>query len=166
MEEEYTGQRRRHRRGKITDEDEVQQWFEEGRTYAWMAEQYSLRGITISPTAFSEYRAVRGWERRNLRDDTLIPWAVKEEHRYKNLLNQLRVEAQLRAGRKTVEDLSYPVRVRWEAFRRKLDEENVVVKYDPDTEEGFLLVPRKPSDNDIIRRPAYKSTHRRQRRSD
>lgn len=135
------------------DESEVVRWIEDGYTYPWMARQYLEKyNLQVSPTMFSEFRATRGLERRKVRDVKLIPWAVKTEHRWDSLLANLRVEARLRAGEK-VEDLSYPLRVRWEAFRRELEETNSVVHYDPDTEQGFFLVPREEGDDDIIRRP-------------
>lgn len=42
-----------------------------------------------------------------------------------------------------------------------LEENNAVVHYDPDTEEGFFYVPREPQDDDIIRRPRRKTTQRK-----
>ena len=41
-----------------------------------------------------------------------------------------------------------------------LDEENAVVHYDGDTEQGFFYVPREEHDDDIIRRPKAKTTLR------
>lgn len=150
-------------RDKITDESEVKRWYEEGRTYKWMAEEYGRRGIQIGPSAFSERRHARGWERRKVRDTNLIPWAVREEHRWDNLLAQLRTEAKVRAGKDPAE-LSEPVRRRWMEFRHELEETNSVVYYDPETEQGFFLVPRLASDTDIIRRPRGRGPRGRGRR--
>jgi hypothetical protein len=41
-----------------------------------------------------------------------------------------------------------------------LSDEDRVVMYQPDTDEGFFYVPRETGDDDIIRRPALKTTTR------
>ena len=147
----------------MQDESEVTRWIEEGKTYRWMADEYLRKyNIQVSPTMFSEFRATRGLERRIVRDTELIPWAVQEHHRWDSILANLRTEARIRAGMDPA-DLSYALRIRWEAFRRELEETNTVVYYDPQTEQGFFLVPREPGDTDIIRRPTGRSKGRGRR---
>jgi hypothetical protein len=41
-----------------------------------------------------------------------------------------------------------------------IKEEDAVVHYDPDTEEGFFYVPRQEGDDDLIHRPKAKTTPR------
>lgn len=46
---------------KIQDEGEVIRWFEEGRTYAWMAEQYRKKyHIDTVPSMWGNFRRRRG----------------------------------------------------------------------------------------------------------
>lgn len=142
---------------KIVDEQEVVRWFNEGRTYQWMCETYLEKyNIETVPSLWGNFRRRRGLTRRITRNDDLIPWFVKEEHRWAYPLAMLRVEGRRRAGR----ELRDVDEHRLESFLAKLAEENAVVHYDPDTEEGFFLVPRGAQDDDIIRRPAQKTTMR------
>ncbi|AWN07548.1 immunity repressor [Streptomyces phage Goby] len=143
---------------KIQNEQEVLRWFEEGRTYDWMVEEYKRKyNIETVPSLWGNFRRRRGLPRRIVRDDDLIPWLIKEEHRWLYPLAMLRVEARLRAGAK-VSELELSRVTNW---KQMLEEENAVVHYDPDTEDGFFYVPRQPDDDDIIHKPQRKTTPRR-----
>lgn len=143
---------------KIQDEQEVIRWFEEGWTYAEMTAEYMRKyGIKMSPSNWGNFRYRRGLQRRIARDDVLIPWAVKKEHRNKYPLMMLRTEGRRRAGLENDEDKAK----RLESWLKMLKEENAVVHYDPDTDDGFFYVPREDSDDDIIRRPKQTTTQRR-----
>ena len=144
--------------GKIVSEQEVIRWFEEGRTYQWMVEEYRRKyNIDTVPSLWGNFRRRRGLARRITRDDNLIPWAVKVEHRWAYPLAMLRVEARRRAGRELRED----DRARLESWLEMLSEEDAVVHYDPDTDEGFFYVSREDGDSDLIHQPARKTTLRR-----
>ena len=83
---------------KIVDEGEVIRWFHEGLTYEEMSRRYREKyGIETVPTLWSNFRRRRGLTRRIVRDDDLIPWAVREEHRWAYPLQMLRLEARRRA---------------------------------------------------------------------
>lgn len=143
---------------KIQDEGEVIRWFEEGRTYAWMIETYKKKyGIDTVPSMWSNFRRRRGLDRRIARDDNLIPWEVKEEHRWQYPVAMLRVEARLRQGFPLTEN----DQTRLESWKETLEEENAVVHYDPDTEDGFFYVPREDGDDDLIHQPKQKTTTRK-----
>ncbi|MFE0964047.1 hypothetical protein [Streptomyces fungicidicus] len=143
---------------KIQDEQEVIRWFEEGWTYAEMTEEYRQKyNIEMKPSAWGNFRYRKGLDRRIARDDELIPWAVKKEHRSLYPLMMLRLEARKRAGLPNDEDKTK----RLESWRAMLEEENAVVHYDPDTADGFFYVPREDGDDDIIRRPERVTTLRR-----
>ncbi|MEU9126569.1 hypothetical protein AB0D08_00375 [Kitasatospora sp. NPDC048540] len=139
---------------KIVDETEVLRWFEEGRTYSWMVEEYRRKyNIETVPSMWGNFRRRRGLDRRLTRDEELIPWAVKAEHRWSFPVIMLRAEARRREGK----ELTEADAVRLASWLQMLDEENAVVYYDPDTEEGFHYVHREPSDRDIVRQPATKT---------
>lgn len=143
---------------KIVDEQEVIRWFKEGRTYEWMSEQYRQKyGIETVPSLWSNFRRRRGLARRITRDDSLIPWAVKPEHRWAYPLTMLRLEARARAG----EPINAAHAVRHRNFMRRLTEGGLVVSYDPNTAEGFHLVPREANDVDLIRQPRIGLTTRK-----
>ncbi|WP_204289990.1 hypothetical protein [Micromonospora gifhornensis] len=113
------------------------------------AEHERKYGIRISGSGWSYFRKVNGLPSRLVRDEELIPWGVKPEHRYNYLLLLLREEARRRAGKVLSRDDTYRVN----ALLRDLEERNAVIHYDPDTAEGFHLVSREPGDEDIIRKP-------------
>ena len=143
---------------KIVDEGEVIRWFKEGRTYAWMAAEYKRKyDIDTVSSMWGNFRRRRGLDRRITRDDNLIPWFVKSEHRWLYPLTMLRTEARRRDGR-TVNDGDG---ARLDSWKTMLEEEHAVVHYDPDTDEGFFYVPREEGDDDLIHRPKHKTTQRK-----
>jgi hypothetical protein len=53
----------------IQDEDEVIRWFSEGRTYAWMSEEYERRyNITTAASVWADFRRRKGPSRRVVPD--------------------------------------------------------------------------------------------------
>lgn len=143
---------------KIVDEQEVIRWFKEGKTYQEMQDIYLEKyNIETVPSMWGNFRRRRGLARRITRNDDLIPWAVKSEHRWAYPVAMLRAEARRRAGF----DLGMDTRNRLNSWLRTLDDDKLVVHYDPDTEDGFFYVPRLASDDDIIRRPRQKTTTRK-----
>lgn len=145
-------------KSKIVDETEVIRWFEEGRTYEWMTDTYLEKyHIETSPSMWGNFRRRRGLDRRNVRNDDLIPWHVRSEHRWAYPLAMLRSEARLREGVVLREMES----IRLDGFKRGLKQDDLVIHYDPDTDEGFFYVPRREGvDTDLIRKPDRKTTLR------
>ena len=146
-------------KSKIQDESELMRWFAEGRTYQWMTEEYLRKyGIETGPSMFGNFRRRRGLDRRIARDDDLIPWEVKREHRYDYPIMNLRAEARRRAGFEIPEHVATQV----DAWIAGMDRDGVVLHYDPDTEEGWFYVPRREGvDLDLIHHPLRKTTHMR-----
>jgi hypothetical protein len=135
---------------KIVNETEVLRWFEENRTYAWMVEEYRRKyGIETSPAMWGNFRRRRGIDRRLTRDVNLIPWAIKPEHRWAYPVMMLRAEGRLREGK----ELPAPEASRLATWKQMLEEEDAVVHYDPDTEDGFHYIHRQPGE-DLIHPPA------------
>ncbi|MEU6883247.1 hypothetical protein [Streptomyces sp. NPDC046712] len=136
---------------KIQDEQEVVRWFMEGRTYEWMQQTYKEKyGIDTSIPMWAAFRRRKGLDRRNLRDDNLLPWKVNEEHRHRYPAMMLRAEARLRAG-KELTGRSGQKLANW---KQMLTDDELVVHYDAATEQGWFYIPREDSDTDLIRRPA------------
>lgn len=143
---------------KIVDEAEVIRWFEEGKTYQWMIDEYKRKyGIDTVSSMWGNFRRRRGLDRRITRDDDLIPWFVKPEHRWLYPLAMLRIEARRRDDKKLPE----LEETRLKAWKEMLEQEQAVVHYDPDTEEGFFYVPRQEGDDDLIHQPKKKTTKRK-----
>lgn len=83
------------------------------------------------------------------RYEEMLPWHVLDEHKYHSQARLLRLEGRRRQGRKlNQKELSWLT-----TWRRELETAGAVVIYDPRTEEGFHWVPRRDTDDDIIRRP-------------
>lgn len=141
---------------KIQNEQEVIRWFEEGRSYPWMQEQYRKKyNIETSKAMWANFRRRRGLELRLERSPELIPWKVLPEHQLNYSLAMLRVEGRRRRG----ETLREVDATRLEAFKEQLAEGDLVVHYDPETEEGFFLVPRRENvDTDMIREPEKRTS--------
>lgn len=137
---------------KIQSVDEMRRWYDEGYTYAEMAKMHEEKyHIEIHPTSISSLRRRQGWEGRLLKDHPLIPWRVRTEHQKNYLLNQLRREARRRMD---IHSSSSHTPESVEAWANSLREQNAVVDYRPDTEEGFFLVyAREGIDTDLIREP-------------
>lgn len=134
----------------VRDVDEAVRWFHEGRSVAWVREEYERR-YNVETTAglwelFVRAHVVRD---RTIRTD-LVPWHVLEHHQWSSHLAMLRVEEWLRAGSWVPpSDIT-----RHTAWRQGLDAAGLVVDYDPATDEGFVLVPRRTGvDTDVIRDP-------------
>lgn len=149
--------------GKIQDETEVKRWFDQGKTYKEMVELYATKyHIEVKPSTFGNFRRRHGLQRRITRDDNLIPWMVKPEHRYDWPVMMLRLEGRRRAGLKPLSDVETHKLDTWLANLKSMD---AVVHYVPERDEehgldaGFHYVaPRPGIDTDIIRVPEHKTT--------
>lgn len=138
-------------RTKLVSESEAVAWLADGKTYAWCVEQYKVKyNLQVTGGMFAKLRQRSGLERRIVRDEELIPWAVKTHHRWAYPVVMLRFEAKRRAG-KELSDLELS---KLEPFLAKLKDLDLVVLYDAETPEGFFLVPREPGDRDIVRQPS------------
>ncbi|WP_404386635.1 hypothetical protein LL946_08700 [Knoellia locipacati] len=143
---------------KIQDEAEVVRWIQEGKTYQWMTDEYRRKyNIDTVPSLWSNFRRRKGLTRRIARNDDLIPWAVRPEHRWAYPLAMLRVEARIRAGL-TLRSVDEQRLAMWHI---NLAEADAVVHYDPDTVDGWHYVPRRDGiDVDLIRVPERKTSTR------
>lgn len=144
---------------KIQNEQEVLKWFEQGRTYAWMVEEYRRKyNIETTISMWGNFRRRHGLERRLAWDDQLIPWVVELQHRYDYPILMLRKEARRRAGFPLPEGSDREV----DAWLAGMKRDGTVLHYDPDTEQGWFYVPRREGvDKDIIREPDSRVTARR-----
>ncbi|GAB2759180.1 hypothetical protein GCM10027020_09460 [Nocardioides salsibiostraticola] len=141
---------------KIQDDAEVRRWFTEGRTYRWMVDEYLEQyNIETVPSMWGNYRRRMGITRRTVRNDDLIPWPVKLEHRYAYPVMMLRAEGRTRQGA----EVSDENKGRLRAWHVRMEETNTVLHYDPETEQGWFYVPRRDEfDTDLIREPLRKTT--------
>lgn len=138
-------------RTSIESEQEVVQWYMDGKSFRWMTEEHEREyGRKPSVAAFQSVVRRRGLPPRSLRDNPLTPWKVRREHQRKWTHTLLRNENRRRHGLPVNEsDL-----IELERWKIGLEKAGAVVEYRRDTEEGYFLVPRRDGvDTDLIRKP-------------
>ena len=134
----------------VRDVDEAVDWIEQGRSVDWVRQEYERR-YNVETTRgmwelFVRSHVVR---ERTVRSE-LVPWDVLEQHQWSTHLAMLRVEEWNRAG----QWVPSSDHARHAAWRQSLDAAGLVVDYDPASEDGFVLVPRRAGvDTDVIRDP-------------
>ncbi|MCC2278877.1 hypothetical protein LKL35_26115 [Streptomyces sp. ET3-23] len=142
---------------KIVDEDEVLQWFREGKTYDFMIDYYKKHyNETTTKAMWSTFRRRKKLPRRNVRNADLIPWKVEEQHRYDYPVMMLRAEGRRLAGEK----LTPADEKRLASWKADLKAQDLVVHYDPETKDGWFLIPRSEGDHELIH-PPEKATGRK-----
>lgn len=146
---------------KIVNEQEATRWIEEGRTYQWIIDEYKRKyNIETTISMWGNFRRRKGIDTRIVRDEELMPWPVKEEHRWSYPPMMLRAEARRRTGREVGGD--YNTRLDSWLESRRIDD--TVVHYDPETPEGWFYVPRRKGiDTDLIRVPDWRLTPEQRR---
>lgn len=131
--------------------DELRTLLDKGMTHQEVADSVGVTRAAISSAA-RRYGFERTWPRYS----ELIPWHVKTEHGTHYALRMLRVEARLRRGwpLATDDDQAADLGERLDSWKQKLRDEDLVVHYQDNTDEGFYYVPRRPGiDTDLIRVP-------------
>lgn len=79
----------------------------------------------------------------------MLPWRLAPEHQDHPDARLLRFEARRRRGL----DLNDRELTWLSGWLKKLDDEQAVIVYRPETTEGFWWVERTDDDDDLIRRP-------------
>ncbi|MEU7643367.1 hypothetical protein [Streptomyces huasconensis] len=137
-------------RSKVQNHDEAQRWLREGKSYEWMVQTYLDKyNIQTSTGYWATYSNRNNLPLRIVRDSELIPWKVEEQHRWDYNLVMLRYEARVRAGKKITRDEASKLA----SWKQWLEENNLVIYYDPETTEGFFAIPREERDKDLVRVP-------------
>ena len=119
----------------------------EGLTYREIAERWNqLRGGQVTtPNAVKTLVSRQGLANRAHRWDGHIPWHVRTEHLAHYHVKIMRLLARTEA--KPPFPISGPERRMLNLWLKRMGSDKVVA-YDPDTEEGFFVVDRLPSDGD------------------
>lgn len=132
------------------DDKEVEQMLRAGKTQLEVVDIYRDRGVDISQSAISQAITAGRIKVDTNRNSGGIPWKLKPQHRHLNAARMLRTLARMDAGLAVGKSLEEQARV----WRAGLEEEGSVIAYDPDTEEGFWRVPRRPGiDLGLVRDP-------------
>lgn len=139
---------------RLIPDSEVDQLMRQGLTDREIADfLYKEHNISVTPNAIVAWRRRHGKKPKRPRYNDLLPWRVREEHIYDYIPRLLRFEARMRQGLPVAPKDQANVRL----FKQKLDGAfpgGGVVHYDPDTEQGWWVVERRPGiDTDLIRNP-------------
>ena len=135
----------------VPSDSMLQKYVERGLTHQQIADLITKEtGVPIARSTVSAALSRAGLTDR-VRYDEVIPWKpIKAIHNRHYALAMLRLEARRQGGLTLTEEQAK----RLESWKAKLEEENALVVYLPDTEDGFYYVKRKPSEKDsLIRYP-------------
>lgn len=148
-----------HRFGGGPDPDLLRQWVDSGLTDTQIAQLVGdmYGGDTPSHVTVINWRKKHGIVRRHGRQARLDhskyrPWRVRVEHTGDAIERRLYDYSRLRQGRR----LDEKAQQRLDEFLDFLARHEVVVSYDPETEDGWFFVERDPERDDpdsIIRAP-------------
>lgn len=136
----------------LPSDRELERLLDEGLTHQQIADRVQQKtGQRVTRAAVSVAVSRAGLADRRQRYDEMIPWRVKVAHQSSYDLWMLRIAARLDRGVAVAED----ERGRFNRWKDRLDEEDLVVDYDPKEESGFIYRPRRQGvDNGLIREPA------------
>ncbi len=123
------------------DDNEVEQLLRAGLSQSDVVRLYRERGVSVSQSAISQAISTGRIKVDTDRTTGSMPWKLKPEHRYRGPARMLRIQARLDNGHQIGKTLVHQV----ETWREGLAlDRDSVIHYDPDTEEGFWRVPRRP----------------------
>ncbi|MFI5942216.1 hypothetical protein ACIBCB_18430 [Streptomyces uncialis] len=135
---------------KVQNDDEAMKWLRSGVPYDEIIDRYKKQyNLETTRSMWSTYRRRKKIPARNVRNTDLIPWKVREEHRYEYPVMMLRAEGRRLAGKELTKDDEK----RLASWRAELARKDLVVHYDPDTESGWFYVPRSEGDDELIHPP-------------
>jgi uncharacterized protein (DUF2384 family) len=137
--------------GVVPGPAELKNMLDRGMTHQEIADEVHRRtGHSVTRNAITMAIKRGGVEHRGIdRYEDLIPWRVRDVHSRHYALAILRLEARRRRDKR----LSPEEEKRLASWLAKLMRKDLVVYYEPDSTDGFYLIPRRTSDSDIIRQP-------------
>ena len=124
---------------KLNDK-EVEALLRSGWSQMQVVRMYRDKGVDVTQSAISQAITTGRIKVDTGRSTGGVPWKLKLEHRHFNNARMLRTQARLDRGLPIGQTLA-PQLNKW---RAALIAENSVIHYDPDTDEGFWHVPRRP----------------------
>lgn len=132
----------------------VLRWLAEGSTQAEIVDRLADMGIdaTQSGVSMLKMRHATGETEAKMRTRVradLLPWKLRPEHRQLHAAKMLRAKSRLDRG----EDVGRIQRRQLETWLAGLEADQACIHYDPDTEQGFWRVARRPDIDGIIRDP-------------
>lgn len=131
----------------VPDPTTLRRWLEEGLTHQQIADrQYKETGNKITRASVSSAVSRLGMSEQAPRYTEEIPWRVKVQHIRAYPARMLRLLGRRRAGG----ELTSEENTRLDNWLQLLEDEDAVVAYDPDSDAGFLYVPRQKGDGRAV----------------
>lgn len=127
----------------VPDRVTFERYLERGFTQREMVEEIErTTGFVVTRSAVAQALVRYGLADEKMRYEKHLPWKVRREHLNEYPARMLR----LLGRRDTMGDLTEAQGKKLDSWLRKLNEQNAVIGYDPDSRWGFAAVPRKPGD--------------------
>lgn len=126
---------------KAPDKNTLNRYADEGLTQKQMADRWTEESgwnITRSAIAMALKREGVPPVRPRPRYEDLLPWKVREKHIRKTDAQMLRILGRRRTGKSVQPEEDS----RLNYWLDRLDEQDAVIAYVKDTEEGFFWIPR------------------------
>lgn len=141
------------RRVELPDDGTIERWkLVDKLTYGEMVDRWHTltEGRELATeAAFAMRCSRRGWT-KPAKQTNLIPWVIEGRHKFKHHVQMLRYEAMRRRG----EEIHDPRKVsKLDHFLAERVAAKTVIKYEPNSAEGFWDVPAEWFDTDIVRDP-------------
>jgi hypothetical protein len=136
------------------DYSEAEQLLRQGKTQQEVADHF---GVTQGAIAGAIQRGRIKYDKpprgSRPKEERAVPWSpIRPEHRDKYLYRILRAAHKRELGEKN----SPQWEIMLDAFLKQAEEQDFVVGYWPDTEDGFYRIARRPGiDEGLIRNPEY-----------
>lgn len=129
------------------DYSEAEQLLRQGRTQEEVASRFGVTQSAVA-TAISRGRIKFVYEKSP--HGRAMPWRVNAEHQQMYLARMLRAYHRRQQGLTNAPPLERML----DSFLRSMERDDAVVHYDPELDEGFIRVKRRPGvdDHPIIRR--------------
>lgn len=139
---------------KLPSDSTLAKWRTQGLTLKQIAEKSEAEtGLPVSIGSVASALSRAGITAR-VRYEDHIPWnPIATRHNKHYALTMLRLLARRESGR----DISEDQEARLESWLTRLEEEDAVVTYKYESEDGFYYVKRKPSDGNGWIRPPRKT---------
>ena len=131
------------------DKSQLKLYLAQGLTHQQIVDQwFADSGVRLSRSTVSMAVARHELDSANPRPSYPheLPWVVAEEHRYHPDARMLRLEGRSRAGGKLNPDQKRAL----DNWKQELEEQDAVVHYERDTDEGFFWIPRQPEHGDDL----------------
>lgn len=128
----------------LPDTATLRRWVEvEGLTHQQIADRVTMQtGEKIARSTVSAALHRAGISKPKLRYSEEIPWRVSLNHVKEYPVRMLRLLGRRRAGL----ELTEVENERLDSWLKRLDDDNAVVAYDPDSTYGFYYIPKAKGD--------------------